>query len=64
MTAATMQVSSSITMIAAEPSIEPLAATPSKSSGQSSISSGVSRAADAPPGMTAFSFLPPLMPWA
>jgi hypothetical protein len=51
-----MQVSSFMTMIAAEPSIEPFAATPSKSSGQSSISAAVSMFADAPPGMTALTF--------
>jgi len=38
------------------------AATPSKSSGQSSISSAVSIAAEAPPGMTALIFRPPLIP--
>ena len=59
-----MHVSSFMTMIAAEPSIEPLAATPSKSSGQSSISAAVSMAADAPPGMTALTALPPFMPRA
>ncbi len=60
--ASTMQVSSFITMMAAEPSIEPLAATPSKSSGQSSISAAVSMFAEAPPGMTAFTFRPPFIP--
>ena len=51
--ASTMQVSSFMTMIAAEPSMDFFAARPSKSSGQSSISSAVSIAAEAPPGMTA-----------
>ena len=39
-----------------------LAATPSKSSGQSSISAAVSIGAEAPPGMTALSLRPPFMP--
>ena len=60
--ASTMHVSSFITMIAADPSIDFLAARPSKSSGQSSISSAVSIAADAPPGMTAFTFRPSFIP--
>ena len=61
-TAFGMSVVSSITMIAAEPSIDFAAATPSKSMGRFSISFAVRIAADAPPGMTALSFRPPFTP--
>ena len=56
-----MQARSSMTMIAAEPRYEPAAWIESKSAGVS-ISSGVNTGTDEPPGMTAFSCLPPATP--
>ena len=56
-----MQVVSSITMTAAEPSIEPALATVSKSI-LMSIWSALRIGADAPPGMNAFSGRPFSMP--
>ena len=58
-----MQVDSSITIVPAEPSIEPALATPSKSIGMS-ISSGRSTGVEEPPGTTALSLRPPAMPCA
>ncbi len=52
-----MGVSSAMTMTPAEPSIEPAAATESKSIA-TSISSGRSSGDDNPPGMTAFRLRP------
>ena len=54
----TMQVSSSMITVPPEPSIEPILATESKSMA-TSISSAVSSGQELPPGITAFSFLPP-----
>ena len=56
-----MQVSSSITITAPEPSMEPALATESKSIGVSSWSA-VSTGTEEPPGMTALHFLPSRMP--
>ena len=56
-----MQVVSSITMMAAEPSIEPACATASKLAGMSSWS-GIRIGTDEPPGITAFSGRPPRTP--
>ena len=61
-TAFGMSVVSSMTMTAAEPSIDFAAATPSKSIGTSMISSPVSIGAEEPPGMTAFTFRPSRIP--
>ena len=59
----TMQVESSITMVPAEPSMEPALATPSKSIAMSS-SSAVRTGVEEPPGTTAFSLRPLAMPRA
>ena len=56
-----MQVSSSITTTPPEPSMDPALASESKSMG-TSISSAFSRGQELPPGITAFSFLPPGIP--
>ena len=58
-----MQVESSITIVPAEPSIEPALAIASKSIA-TSISSAVSTGVDEPPGTTAFSLRPSRMPCA
>ena len=56
-----MQTVSSITMMPAEPIMEPLLLGPSTSIG-TSISSGVRMAAEEPPGITALSGRPSRMP--
>ena len=56
-----MQVVSSITMMAAEPSIDPAFATSSKLAGMSSWS-GIRIGTDEPPGMTALSWWPSRTP--
>ena len=56
-----MQVVSSITMMAADPSIDPAFTRPSKLACASSWS-GRMTGVDDPPGMTAFSARPPRMP--
>ncbi len=58
-----MQVESSITIVPAEPSIEPALASESKSMA-TSISAAVSTGVDEPPGTTAFSLRPPRIPCA
>ncbi len=57
----TMHVVSSITIMAAEPSIDPALATPSKLAG-ASIADGSRTGVEDPPGMTAFSWRPPRTP--
>ena len=59
--ASTMQTSSAMTTIPADPSMEPIRARWSKSRG-TSISSAVKTAAELPPGITAFNFLSPAIP--
>jgi hypothetical protein len=58
-----MQVSSSMTMVPAEPSALPAFCRLSRSM-FTSISSGRRTGVDDPPGITAFNFFPPRMPRA